>query len=177
MRRTLLVVVLSIPAVAMAFTAASAIPLQSVYDGAGPGEGYDKLLVLDPGETYTGGMFVEEAVRCCVHGNGALIRLEGASIEAAWYETEIDIDHCVITEGLAGVRISDFATGVIRNNTLYGNTYGIQSFFGETSILIENNVIVENSLYGIYARENLEPIVQYNTVWGNPGGDYMLNCG
>jgi hypothetical protein len=35
------------------------ITLQEMYDSAEPGAGYDKMVILEPGETYTGGLFLE----------------------------------------------------------------------------------------------------------------------
>ncbi len=158
-------------------SAPGAESLQAAYDAAEPGEGYDKLLVLDPGTLYTGSLTVDRGMRSCVHGNGARIDLQYKSIWAAGYGTALDIDHCVVTGGYAGLYIAEDADAVVRNNTFVGNGYGVTCWIGSTNIVIENNVIVDNSVYGVYCREYFEPFLHYNTVWGNAQGNYMKNCG
>ncbi len=158
-------------------SSAPAVSLLSLYEAAGPGEGYDKLLVLDPAETYTGGIWVEGGVRCCVHGNGATIQLTFNSMLADGAGSILDIDHCILTGGDAGVYISNGATGTVRNNTMRGNQNGVKSYLGSTDLLIENNVIVENVQHGIYVSEFYEPVIRYNTVWSHPQGNYMMRCG
>jgi len=155
----------------------SAESLQAAYDASGPGDGYDKLLILDAGTGYTGGLTADRGVRSCIRGNGALVDLEQKSVWAAGYNTRLDIERCVLTGGFSGVYISEDATGVLRNNTITGNEYGVTSWMGRADLVIENNIIAGNDVYGIYCREYFEPIVRYNTVWGNPLGNYMKNCG
>jgi nitrous oxidase accessory protein NosD len=157
--------------------AARAVILQDAYDAAGPGEGFDKLLVLDPELTYTGALAVQRGIRSCIHGNGAVINLENKSIWVPGYGTFLDIDHCVLTDGYSGLYVSEDAGATIRNNTIVANGYGVTSWLASTSVVIENNIIVGNAAYGVYCREYFEPFLQYNTVWGNTGGNYMKNCG
>lgn len=154
-----------------------AASLQGAYDAAGPGQGYDRLVSLEAGEVYTGGLMVDSGARCCIHGNGAVVDLAGESIWAGWFDTVLDVDHCVLTNGYAGITISDFATGSVRNNTICGNRYGVRAWNSDTSLVIENNIIAKNSIYGIYCREFFEPVIQYNDVWENPAGNYIRNCG
>ena len=66
----------------MATVAAFGVKLQTSYDKAGPGDGYDKLLVLDPNETYTGSCGVLIGKKSCIRGNGALVDLDGGNIQA-----------------------------------------------------------------------------------------------
>jgi len=176
MRRTHFTVGCMLGALLSASTA-GAIPLQSAYDVALPGEGFDRLLILDPEQAYTGGMSAQDGVRSLIRGNGAVINLEGESIWGVGHGTVLDIDHCVILNGYSGVFIAEEATGHIRNNTIRGNAYGITSWYGSPDVVIENNIILENKTYGIYCREFFEPIIQYNAVWGNPGGNYIHSCG
>ena len=158
-------------------SASWAVSLQSVYDDAGGGEGYDKLLILDPAEVYTGGVWMYLGVKCCIHGNGAVIDLQYSGIRAQDNGTVLDIDHCVLTNGQYGLLYVNNATGTVRNNTILRNDYGIDSQGGKTSLLIENNIIADNSKIGIYCEQYREPIIQYNTVWANPRGDYVYRCG
>ncbi len=158
-------------------TGTSANTLQSAFDASGPGEGYDRLVVLDPAIPYSGGLWIHNAMKCCIHGNGAVINLQNAGIRVQDTGSLLDIDHCVLTHGQSGLIYVNSARGTIRNNTVVGNGYGIQTPGGSTLILIENNIIYDNAEYGLYWQEYVEPIVQYNAVWGNSGGDYMHACG
>jgi hypothetical protein len=166
----------SLFAVAPASTVGAAV-LQDVYDAALPGEGYDKLLVLDPGVTYMGGLTVDRGIRSCIHGGGARIDLENASIWAAGSGTVLDIDHCILTEGYAALYVAQDAAATAWNNTIVGNGYGVISWLANANVVLENNIIVNNVVYGVYCREYFEPFLRYNTVWGNIQGNYTKNCG
>jgi len=120
---------------------------------------------------------MERGIRCCIHGNGAVIDLDWESLYAVGYGSVLDVDHCVLVGGYAGCYISEGATGTIRNNTIYGCGYGVISWYGDETLLIENNIIVGSLNYGIYCRQYLEPFIHYNTVWDNRAGNYMENCG
>ncbi len=154
-----------------------AVVLQDIYDTALPGEGYDKLVVLDPNVTYTGGLTVDRGLRSCIHGGGARIDLENNSIWAAGSGTLLDIDHCILTGGYSALYIAQDAAATVRNNTIVGNGYGVISWLANTNVIIENNIIVNNVVYGVYCREYFEPFLRYNTVWGNIQGNYIKNCG
>lgn len=86
--------------------------LKEMYDAAGPGEGYDKLVVLERGKIYRGGLFIgkffdpvtltfqvsdEKDVR--IKGNGAIIDLMNGQIHIAYTKHKLDIDSCVIMNG------------------------------------------------------------------------------
>jgi hypothetical protein len=162
----------------MGGAAAEGVTLKDAYDAAEPGDGYDKLVLLDPAVLYTGGLFVEMGVRCCIHGEGAVIDLEGGNIWVERWDTSLDIDHCVLTNGSAAIYVTQDAEATIRNNTIVDNVYGVISWYASLfDVIIENNIIANNSMYGIFAIEYVEPFVQYNTVWGNLSGDYMKRCG
>ncbi len=154
-----------------------AVVLQDVYDAAEAGEGYDKLLVLDPEVTYTGGLTVSRGTRSCVHGRGAVINLENKSVWVAGYQTSLDIDHCILRNGYSGIYASEDAGLTARNNTIVACGYGITSWMPGIGVVIENNIIVDNLVYGVYCREYFEPFLQYNTVWGNHEGNYIKSCG
>ncbi|SVE05169.1 uncharacterized protein METZ01_LOCUS458023, partial [marine metagenome] len=56
------------------------VTLQSVYDAAGPGNGYDKYVVLEQNTIYTGEVGVYEG-NVFIEGNGAIVDLnEGLGI-------------------------------------------------------------------------------------------------
>ncbi len=171
------IMVATLGLIALTVSVSRATLLQSVYDSAGGGEGYDKLLILDPSQSYTGGLWIRLGVKCCIHGNGAVIDLQYSGIRVQDNGTVLDIDHCVLTHGQYGLIYVNNATGTVRNNTILQNNYGIDSQGGKTSLLIENNIIADNANIGIYCEEYHEPIIQYNTVSGNPKGDYVYRCG
>ena len=159
-------------------SAAGAVHLQDVYVQAGPGEGYDKLLVLDPAEIYTGYMIVDIGTSCAIHGNGALIALDptesiqvGQSIPS---QTRLDIDGCVITGGAYGIKYEWASQSTVRNCTITGNAVGIRMW--GTDGTIENCIIAGNHQYGIACRSGMNPSIMYNCMWGNPGGDCMEYC-
>ena len=55
---------------------ASGITLQSVFDDAGPGNGYDKYVILEQDMIYTGEVGVYEG-DVFIEGNGAIVDLNG----------------------------------------------------------------------------------------------------
>ena len=154
-----------------------ATPLQEVYDQAQPGEGYDKLLVLDPGEMYTGYMVVYPGVSCAIHGNGALITLDQTGSIAVPSWASLDIDGCVITGGYYGLNYDYPSNSTVENCTIVDNSIGVWCGLSQgTQVTIKNCIIADNSQYGIACRENLEPAILYNDVWRNVGGNYMAFC-
>ena len=152
-----------------------AIHLQDVYDQAGPGEGYDKLLVLDPGETYTGWMVTGTGMTCAIHGNGALIDLDfGYYIKA--YQAQLDIDGCIITGGAYGVNYEYCLQydSTIRNCTIVGNNIGIQT--NVSPLTIKNCIVIDNLQYGIAYLGGPGPQIMYNCVWNNGALSYAEFC-
>ena len=52
--------------------------LQSVFDSSGPGNDYDKYVVLEHDMIYTGGVGIYEG-NVLIEGNGAVVDLEGGT--------------------------------------------------------------------------------------------------
>jgi parallel beta-helix repeat protein len=155
-------------------TAASAIDLQEAYNQAGPGEGYDKLLILDPAEIYTGYLVVDLGISCAIHGNGALIVLnENASIWCG-SQSKLDIDGCVIRGGAYGINYEYASNSNVQNCTIVSNTVGIRCW--ATQVTIKNCIIANNSQFGIASLDYSPPIILYNCMWGNERGDCMQFC-
>ncbi len=154
--------------------------LQEVYNAAGPGEGYDKLLDLDPQETYIGDLLICDWNSVCIHGNGALVVTEdprGYAISVLW--SRLDVDHLVIECGLGGIEYDDDSYGVVENNTIVGaSESGIRTrlIAPFQPMRLINNIIAYN-YYGVFVEEYSEPsYVAYNDLWDNPHGHYVKFC-
>jgi len=152
----------------------SAMDLQEAYNQAGPGEGYDKLLVLDPTEIYTGYLVVDPGLSCAIHGNGALIVLnENASIWCG-SQSKLDIDGCVIRGGAYGINYEYASNSRVENCTIVENTVGIRCW--AMTAVIKNCVVADNSQFGIACLEGLEPVILFNNVWNSGQLDYAAYC-
>jgi hypothetical protein len=96
---------------ALTFTVLAAT-LKEAYDSSLPGEGYDKLVELETGKLYTGGLSLgryynpftfafdtleDKSVK--IRGNGAMIDLKNSVIHIAYTDSILDIDSCVIIGG------------------------------------------------------------------------------
>ena len=101
-----------------------AIPLDSVFQTAPPLAGYDKVLILQPNQLYTGG-FISFNQTVAVWGNGATIDLQGSGIIAVG-KGILDVDGCVFVNGAAAINVSDEVKTTVSNCVFYRNTYGVQ---------------------------------------------------
>jgi len=162
----LMTLLLTVPVLAM--------HLQDAYDQAGSGEGYDKLVILDPSQVYTGYMVVTMQASCCLRGNGALIVLDPGAQIWAGSTSKLDVEECVITGGSYGLSYDYTARSVVRNCTIVGNNIGIRTWISE--VIISNCIIANNGEYGIACREGSEPTILYNDVWNNGSLNYAAFC-
>jgi hypothetical protein len=153
---------------------AQAVHLQDVYEQAGPGQGYDKLMVLDPGQVYTGYLIVTDGVRCAIQGNGALIRLDAGATISAYTGVTLDVDGCVITGGEVGLGYADCPASRVTNCTLAGNAMGLA--LSNSQVTVTNCIITDNDLYGICWMTGPRPTNLYNNVWGNGQLNYATFC-
>ena len=101
-----------------------AISLDSVFQTAPPLAGYDKVLILQPNQLYTGG-FISFNQTVAVWGNGATIDLQGSGIIAVG-KGILDVDGCVFVNGAAAINVSDEVKTTVSNCVFYRNTYGVQ---------------------------------------------------
>lgn len=155
--------------------------LQEVYYAAGPGEGYDKLLDLDPQETYIGDLLICDWNSVCIHGNGALVVTPDPewriAIRVLW--SQLDVDHLVIECGYGGIEYGLDAYGVVKNNTIVGaSENGVRTGLVPSGQSMEfiNNIIAHNK-YGVYVLEVCLPTnVCYNDLWDNYSGHYVKFC-
>jgi len=173
LRRLLPAVVLLI-ILAVATVPSAAVHLQDAYNEAGPGEGYDRLVILDPAEIYTGYLVVSGNTSCCLRGNGALIVLDDGAQIWAGANTRLDVEGCIITGGSHGISLDYTVNSRVSNCTLTGNEVGLRSWIAD--VTITNCIIAGNDEYGIACREGYEPAVLYNNVWGNGSLNYAAFC-
>lgn len=106
----------------------------------------------------------------------------GAGI-GVYYSSNPTIRNNLITNNVegAGIRVKGGSTPTIIGNTIAGNegstTYGgsIECITDSVPV-IENNIIVSEGSYGIYASV-VPPVVKYNNVWGHSAGNYSSLIG
>ena len=161
----------------------SGITLQSVFDAAGPGNGYDKFVVLEQDMIYTGEVGVYEG-NVFIEGNGAIVDLnEGLGI---WvyaeeeYPAKLDIEFVtIINGGYNGLTFNGTATGNISNCNFISNMYGIQ-IMDDVNISVKNCNFIDNSQYGIAIRGTTAILgeIHYSNFWENGlgCGGYNENC-
>jgi len=150
-----------------------AVTLQSVYHSAGPGDGYDKLVILERGEIYIGPLTIPGGVKCCIRGNAAVCSLLNSDI-LVMPGSVLDIFDTVLSGGHSALSYMEGSSGYVSGNTICGGYNGVRIILAR--VTIENNIIANNSGMGIAAEEELIPYIQYNDVWNNEGGDYMAYC-
>ncbi len=148
--------------------------LQDVYDQAGPGEGYDKLVILDPFESYTGRCDLLEGKKSCIRGNGALIDLKFGQVVASGSGTELFLTGCCLIEGNAAVSVQNGAEAVIDGNTICKNVMGVKAWQSK-SCTLKNNIIYGND-YGVTREEYTSTYILYNDFDNNPKGNYVYWC-
>ena len=151
-----------------------------MYFNAGPMNGYDKYIILDPNEDYFGGFGIYEG-SVFIEGNGAVIDLqEGLGI---WVSAEfensnviLDISYVSIINGFEyGVYYSGYAKGQIRNCNFINDYIGLK-LLDNTEVNIVNSNFINNEAYGLAVITEI-PIcnLSYCNGWGN-GETYMENC-
>lgn len=176
MKRSLLIAACILVGVAGAY----AVRLQEAYDKAGPGDGYDKLLVLDPKETYTGGCGVLLGKRSCIRGSGAVVDLDGGNVQAGGNGTDLAISGCCLTNAgyYGAVNVSGGANALVDGNTICKSNgiAGVRVWEYSTAT-IKNNIIWGNATYGIAKHDYTGTLnIRYNDVDNNKGGNYMYWC-
>ena len=159
-----------------------AITLQSIFDVSGPGNGYDKYVILDQDIIYTGEVGVYEG-NVFIEGNGAIVDLNGGL--GIWIYAEetlpanLDIEFVtIINGGYNGLTFNGTSTGNISNCNFIFNQYGIQ-IMDQTNISVKNSNFIHNDEYGFAVRGTLASYdVSHSNFWENAAGDcgYNENC-
>jgi hypothetical protein len=147
---------------------------QDAYDEAGRGEGYDKLLMLDPKESYTGRCDVLVGKKSCIRGNGALVDLKFGQVVASGAGTELLITGCCLINGNAAIAIQDGATATVDGNTVCKNVMAVKPWLS-SSCTVKNNILYGND-YGVAREEYTSVSVSYNDVDNNSKGNYVYWC-
>jgi hypothetical protein len=148
--------------------------LYSAYSKAGPGEGYDKLVILQRGEIYTGPLTIPAGVSCAIRGNGAICSV-GPSDIAISPGAVLDISNTVITNAHYSLHYIEGSSGTISGCTIFDCAEGVNAVGAQVTIV--NNIIAFNAGKGIAVDTTaMPPYVAYNDVWYNEDGNYMSFC-
>ena len=155
------------------------ITLQEMYLNAQAENGYDRYIILDPTQVYTGGIGIFDE-NIFIEGNGSVIDLDNNLGIWAFSEEEIsaniDISRCSIINGSEyALSYSGFSTGIILNCNLINSNFGIK-LFDYANVVIKNSNLINNTTYGV-GIYSTTPIltISYSNAWGN-SQDYMENC-
>jgi len=156
-------ILLAFLSISLIIISLQSLSLKEVYDAAGPAEGYDKYLVLETGEVYTGGFLTGnvygfvlseydyyEGQNVKIVGNGAIIDLQGEQISVSFCDKRLDIEDCIIINGTVRYRgddTNDFdATpkGTTSHVTLYKpHDYGLRLQGAGAGVTLSNNVVYD----------------------------------
>jgi len=140
-----------------------AVTLREAYEAAGPGSGYDREVVLQTGQVYTGGLLIgpvyspmtwtmdgEPGEDVSIVGNGAILDLEGQQICLSYCENRLDIEDCVILNGCVrfrGINTGSYVLipeGSVSYCTFYGpHDYGVRLQGAGSGVTIERNIVVD----------------------------------
>ncbi len=148
--------------------------LQEAYNNAIPSIGYNRLLELDPGTVYTGGITIFSGI-IGIRGNGAIIDLQGGSISVAG-EAQLEIDGCIIINGANGLLMQDQVSAYVTHCTFYGNQVGISYMVTGGLLEVSNSILAFNTQYGLTCDEGSSVILHYLDAYQNAQGDYMKWC-
>ena len=158
------------------------VTLQSVFDNASPGNGYDKYMVLDQNVIYTGEIGVYEG-NVFIEGNGAIVDLNqglGLWVYAEQdFPASLNIEYLnIINGGYNGITFNGTSTGNISNCNFIQNEFGIQ-IMDEADVLINNSNFIQNNQYGVSMRGTTAYFeINYSNFWENNLGcaGYNENC-
>ncbi len=140
------------------------LSLKEIYKITEPNSIYDKVLTLETGVTYTGGLLIgnlyniengdlagDGGFDVKFQGNGAILDLDGQEISISYCSNRLDIENCVIINGNIRFRGIDTADdiqtpiGSIRYITFYNcHDYAIRLQGSGEGILLERNIAVNS---------------------------------
>ena len=151
------------------------ILLDDAYQAATPGSGYDKLLILNPDEVYTGGLTIRDA-KVGIWGNGAILNLQSDSI-AVRGNSQFDLDGCIVTNGANAISVgsNENVTSIVNQCTFYNNGIAFYFMTKTGSIELVNTIISNNSVFGFACSSETTRILHYVNTFSN-GTDYVEWC-
>ncbi|MBD3168410.1 MAG: hypothetical protein GF307_02930 [candidate division Zixibacteria bacterium] len=154
--------------------------LQEVFDNAGPGQGYDIYIELDPEIEYLGDLYIYDGEVVRIVGNGARIHVTPTRQGIVVDFSTLDISGCVFIGGLFNLYYGYNSQGRIFNNTFYSPdslaSIGVDYTDWFTDIEIYNNII-SGAPYGILATEdNIPEFIDYNIVYNSDFEHYAYIC-
>ena len=121
--------------------------LQEAYNEASSYEDYEKYVILEPGQTYYGGLGIYEG-DVFIDCQGSIIDLQNQN--GIWvyadedYLATLDIQYCNIINGAYyGLSYSGVSSGTITNCNFYNNEIGIKPF-DYSEVHIENCNFINN---------------------------------
>jgi hypothetical protein len=140
-----------------------AATLREAFEAAGPGDGFEKLLTLETGQVYTGGLHIGPTLPCYsdklvgdaavdtkIVGNGAILDLQGEQIIMSYCNEQLVIEDCIVLNGnirYRGLTWSDIQVlprGAVRNVTFYKpHDYGVRFQRSGPGITLERNLVVD----------------------------------
>ena len=156
------------------------ITLQEVYNESTAYLEYDKYIILDSEEIYTGGIGIYEG-NVYINCNGSIINLEEGT--GVWVyadeqnPSKLTIEQCTVTNGqYYGLSFGGVAEGVITNCNFINTNFGLK-LFDESNVIITNSIFAHQNTYGI-AVTSEAPILNasYCLFWENQEADCMENC-
>jgi len=154
--------------------------LQEAYNQAGPFNEYEKYVILEPNQIYSGGIGIFEG-DVYIDCKGSIIDLDyqnGIWIYADEnYLSSLEMQYCnIINGGYFGVSFSGTSIGKVTNCNFYNNEIGLKAFDNST-VEIENSNFINNVVYGLgIITEDPIVTVNYSNSWNNGNGDYWENC-
>ena len=148
--------------------------LQNMYNQANSGLGYERLIELERGMIYTGGLVISDET-VGIKGRGAIIDLQGSSISVNGVSV-IEIDGCIIINGNNGLYAQDEVRARITQCTFYNNDIGIHFMSEAGAIEVVNTILANNFLYGFACEEHSNRVLHYIDAYQNLLGDYMEWC-
>ena len=154
--------------------------LEEAYQESESNFGYDKYVILETNEIYTGGLGIYEG-DVYINCNGSTIDLEGGN--GIWiyadqqYPSSLDIEFCTIINGnYYGISYGGSSTGNIKNCNLISTNFGLK-LFDESNVNVTNTIFAYNQTYGIGVyTENPTLEISYSLFWENIEDDCMENC-
>lgn len=161
---------------------APAASLNDAFNAAQPGAGYDRLVILEPGQTYTcTAPIVLFNEKVAIWGNGAVIDLKDPvygnshSIIAVG-KGSLDADRCIFMNGSAALNLSDEVQSTVTNCVFFRNTYGIQHFSTMAPVRVFNTIFVSNG-NAVYTQEENLTYMAYNVAYKSKDYHFVAGCG